>query len=52
MIAERIRIVRYELTMNGTNTVGLIQGGYGLGILNDDELKDRLLDDVTLVPIR
>lgn len=35
-----MKLTRYELTMNDKQTVGLIIGGYGLGILSDEDLED------------
>lgn len=35
-----MKLIRYELTMNRKNHVGLIQGGFGLDILSEEDLKD------------
>lgn len=35
-----LKLTRYELTIDGIHNVGLIQGGYGLDILSDEDLED------------
>lgn len=35
-----MKLTRYELTIDGIHNVGLIQGGYGLDILSEEDLDD------------